>query len=110
MLTRTVLEDIIETVRPKKKRLITKKRVVMALNVASEMLGVLKFQQPALAPLHGVLTTLLQPVDVENPDVAQRTITRIKNLKRKMASASDAEQQQIKVQIDTLYELLVGEE
>ena len=103
-MKQTVLEDIIDYVKPKKKRLVTKKRVVMALNIASRLLGLAVAKQPMLAPLTGILEQLLQPSSKEDdPDEARRVLARIKNLKTKMSKASDIEQRTLRAQIDALY-------
>ena len=110
-MKQTVLEDIIDYVKPKKKRVVTKERVVMVLNIASRLLGLAVVKQPMLAPLVGVLDQLLQPSSREDdPDEARRVLTCIKRLKTKMLKASDIEQRTLKAQIDALYGLLTESE
>ena len=109
-MKQTVLEDIIDAVKPKKKRIVTKKRVVMALNIASRLLGLAVIKQPMLAPLTGILEQLLQPSSNEgDPDEASRVLARIRQLKTKVSKASDIEQRTLKAQIDALYGLLTEE-
>lgn len=112
----TVLETIIDGLKPKKKRLITKKNVVHVLGIASRLLAFAVVKQPALIPVHGLLEELLKPApinngaDAEDAELhAKRVLRRIAALKTKMTTTNDIEQRKIKEQIDALYDLLTEE-
>lgn len=110
MAQATVLETIIDGIRPKKKKMFTTKNVVHALNIASKVMSVAVVTQPALVPLQGVLTELLKPSPVADDEEmklhARRVLQRIATLKQKLASANDIEQRKIKEQLEALYDLL----
>ncbi len=109
MASQTVLESIIDSVKPKKKRIITKRRVLSVLNIASRLLAVTLVSQPALAPLQGILEELLKPAPDNDPDHGQKIMARIRKLKAKMVGVSDIEQQVLKREIEALVGLLTDE-
>ena len=109
-MSHTVLESILDTLKPRKKKLVTKKNVVMALSLATKLIGISLLKTPALAPVYNILDELLKPAANDNSEKSQWVLMRIKKLKTKLATVSDVEQRKVKEQIDALYDLFSDDE
>lgn len=109
-MSQTVLESIIDGLRPRRRKLITKERAVGALQLASRLMGVAVTRQPALVPIQGILEMLLQPTSNDAPLHEERVLGRIKKLRARMRGSNDIEQQQLRREIDALCALLIDED
>jgi hypothetical protein len=117
MAARTVLEDIIDNVKPKRKRVVTVERVVAVLNIASRLLSGPLSKHPIAAPLSFGVQLLLEPSSVireeskpaNETDFTAQILNRIQALEAKMPHVSEVEQQLLKREIAALKRILIGE-
>lgn len=106
MASQTVLESILDAVKPPKKPRLSKQSAVKALTLASKLLAVFAAKQPAFLPVMSVVEELLKPAPVNDPEHVTRVVARIKKLKTKAIGANDIEQAQIKREIEALINLI----
>ena len=106
-MKQTVLEEVVDSVTPAKKRKLTKKRVMTGVTIAANVLAVLVLKKPTLAPILQVLNSLLA-VSNDSPDHhTKKVLGQVRSLKRKLDAASTpAEQVALKGKLEALYELL----
>jgi hypothetical protein len=106
---RVLLDDLIEDLKPRRRRGPTRKRVVVGLNLATSMLAHLVLRRPALAPLFQALAALLQPSEGAASGEAERVLAHIRRLRGRLRLATtDEETTRLRQQIDTLTDLLTG--
>jgi len=106
-MKQTVLEEVVDSVTPAKKRRLTKKRVMTGVTIAANVLAVLVLKKPGLTPVLQVLNSLLA-VSNDNPDKhTKKVLGQVRTLKKKLEAAGDeAEQAKIRGKLEALYELL----
>lgn len=106
---RVVLEDIIEAIKPRRKRFFTRERIVTAAGVAAQILSVVVLKRPGLAPLQAALTALLSPSrnPGDIPDDSQ-LVYKIREIRALLAEADEAEQVRLRAQLDLLVSMLVN--
>jgi len=106
-MKQTVLEEVVDSVTPAKKRKLTKKRVMTGVTIAANVLAVLVLKKPALAPVLQVLNSLLA-VSNDSPDHhTKKVLGQVRALKTKLeTAATEAEQAKLRGKLEALYELL----
>lgn len=93
----------------RRKKFWTKGRAVAAVSIMSQLVAVLVTKRPSLAPLQTALTTLLAPTEeqapVEGATEVGAILRRIRELRGRMTSATQPEQERLKAQVEVLVDL-----
>jgi len=106
-MKQTVLEEVVDSVAPARKRKITKKRVMAGVTVAANVLAVVALKKPKLMPILQVLNGLLAVSNDNSDRHTKKVLGQVRALKKKLEAAGDElEQAKIKTQLEALYELL----
>ncbi len=107
---RTVLDDVLDTVKPKK-RFFTRDRVSSAATVAAQLLSLVVLKRPGLAPLQAALTALLAPS--KNSTTAANSLQlvgKIRQVREQLVDANEEDQVRLKAQLDLLLSMLLGDD
>lgn len=106
---------LIQKILYKRRKFITKKRIKSAVEIITTLLPAVISAKPGLAPLSGVLDTLLQQIDNDTPPPvadasSKRLRQRIKELKAQHGTTQDtAEAAKLRQKLDNLYDLLLDD-
>jgi hypothetical protein len=111
-MARVLLDHVLDVFLPRKhRRSATRRKIVSTAEIAMGLATALSARRSKFAAVQRVLALFFMPAGNDAPNHARRIVRKIKDVKNRLAARpADVEQKKLKLQLETLVELLTDNE